>query len=161
MKIFGSSFIKAKVLGVMSGMRTTAGLFFTNSLVSNSHSKSGLVRFLQKKPVTAGITLMGMTELVIDKLPGTPDRIAKGGIIFRTAAGALCGAAIYQADGKKAITGAVIGSFAALASTYLFFYGRKTLGERTGIKDHFIGAAEDALAIAGGIVLVKTKKPIL
>jgi len=155
MKISNSSFQKALVLGVMSGMRTTAGLSFMQPLVSNSISKSPLVNFLQKKPVAAGTLLLGIAELVIDKLPGAPDRIAKGGPAFRVAAGAVCGAAIYQAGGKKAVTGVVTGSIAAVASTYIFFHLRKTLCKKTGIRDPFIGAAEDVLAIAGGFACTK------
>ncbi len=155
MKLFNSSFQKALVLGVMSGMRTAAGLSFIRSLVNNGQAQGTLLNFLQKKQVGAGSLLLGMTELIVDKLPVAPNRIAKGGPVVRAAAGAICGAAIYQADGKKAVAGALIGSLAAYASTYMFYHLRKTVCEKTGIKDPFIGAAEDALAIAAGFACEK------
>jgi len=63
----------------------------------------------------------------------------------------------YQAEGKNAVTGAVIASLAAVASTYIFFYLRKALCKKTGIADPIIGMAEDALAIAAGMALIKGK----
>ncbi|CAA9480544.1 MAG: hypothetical protein AVDCRST_MAG96-988 [uncultured Segetibacter sp.] len=159
MKTSNSSFQKALVLGVISGMRTTAGLHYTRSLVCNSTTGRLPVRFLQKKTVTSGVGLLRLAELVADKLPNVPDRIAKGGPALRAGAGALCGAAIYHADGKKAMTGAIVGALAALASTYAFFHLRKAVCEKTKIRDSFIGAAEDALAAAGGVALIKANKP--
>ena len=157
MKTSNSSFKKALVLGVISGMRTSATLHFTRSLVSDSNTKSGIVRFFQKKQVLPGVGLLGVTELIVDKLPQTPDRIAKGGPAIKAGTAALCGAAVYQAEGKNAVAGAVIASLAAVASTYSFFYLRKALCKKTGIADPFIGMAEDALAIAAGMALIKGK----
>lgn len=156
-----SSFEKALVLGVISGMRTTAGLHYTRSLVCNSNTARLPVQFLQKKTVASGVGLLRLTELVADKLPNMPDRIAKGGPAVRAGAGALCGAAIYHADGKSAAAGAFVGALAALLSTYAFFHLRKAVCEKTKIRDSFIGAAEDALAAAGGLALVKADRPAL
>jgi len=77
-------------------MRTSATLHFTRSLVSDSTTKSGLVRFFQKKPVLPGVGLLGVAELVVDKLPQTPDRIAKGGPAIKAGTAALCGATITR-----------------------------------------------------------------
>lgn len=154
-----SSFKKALVVGIISGMRTGASLRFTRSLVANSNTNSGLVRFFQKKHATPGIGLLGIGELVADKLPQMPDRTAKGGPIIKAGAAALCGAAIYQAESKKAITGAIVGGLAALASTYVFCYIRKAVSNKTGVRDVYIGAAEDALAIATGNALLRTSSP--
>ncbi len=143
------------VLGIVSGMRTTAGLFFLPSLVSRHEATTALVRFFKKRPVGVALGIMGASELVIDKLPQTPSRIQKGGVAARAVAAAICGAAIYQSENKKATTGAMVASVAAIASAYTFYYLRKKLGEKTGIPDPYIGAAEDALAIGCGVRLAR------
>jgi uncharacterized membrane protein len=160
MKTSNSSFKKALILGVISGMRTGVTLHYTRCLVGKSETKTGLVRFFQKKSARPGLGLLGITELVFDKLPQAPDRTAKGGPVIKAGAAALCGAAIYQADGKKGITGALTGGLAALASTYAFCNLRKTVCKKTGIKDPVIGGLEDALAIAGGMALVKADRAV-
>jgi len=144
-----------KLTGTLSGMRTTAGLQPTRSLVCSSNTKKLPVSFLEKKSVSLGINLLRLGEFIGDKLPNAPDRIAKPGLVARAGVGALCGAAIYYAEGKKAATGAVIGGLAAIASTYAFFHLRKAVCKKTGIADPFIGVAEDALATAGAMALLK------
>ena len=158
MKLYNQEFKKALTLGIMSGMRSTAGLVFTTLLVRGSYSPSRLVHILQKKPVRAGAAVLGATEFVIDKLPNTPPRISKGGPAARTIAGAICGAAVYRETGKSAITGAITSSLAAIASTYFFYYLRKGICEKTGIADPILGAAEDALAASAGVALLKRSK---
>jgi len=160
MKI-NSSFRNAVILGIISGMRTGASLHYTRCLVEKSEAHTGLVRFFQKKHATPGIGLLAIAELVVDKLPQTPDRTAKGGPFIKAGTAAISGAAIYQANGKNAITGALVGGLVALASTYLFFNMRKTVSNKTGVKDPLIGIVEDTLAIATGMALVKANKAIV
>ncbi|WP_106527958.1 hypothetical protein [Chitinophaga niastensis] len=59
----------------------------------------------------------------------------------------MVGATLYQAKGDKAWRGALIGTLAAVAATYTFFYLRKDVGKRYKVKDAAVGGMEDAMAI--------------
>ena len=153
---------KVIVLGVLSGMRANAGLICTALLIRKQpgiyFSPSRLVKFFSDKKALAALSVSGAAETVIDKLPTTPDRIEHAGLSARVASGAICGAAISKTAGRKPVPGMVIGGVAALASTFAFFYLRKSLCKALNVSDPFIGAAEDALAVAFGRSLLKKGK---
>jgi uncharacterized membrane protein len=92
--------------------------------------------------------------LVGDKLPNTPNRTAAPGLIGRCLSGALAGAGIYKATGNNGFTGALIGSAAALASSFGCFYLRRFVVEKTNIADPKIGGIEDAIVAATGAGLI-------
>ncbi len=147
------------LLGVLSGMRANAGLLCTALLIRKQpgiyFSPFRLVRFFNNKKALAALSVSGAAETVIDKLPTTPDRIEPGGLSARIISGAVCGAAISSTVGKKPLPGIVIGGIAALASTFVFYHLRKNICKSFKIPDPFVGAAEDALAVAIGRSLYK------
>ncbi len=98
---------------------------------------------------------MGVGELIGDKLPQTPARIAPVGLIARCLSGALTGGAIYKSAGFDSLSGALIGSAAAACSTFAWYFGRKKADTATGIPDPIIGGAEDLLTIGAGIALIR------
>ncbi len=111
---------------------------------------------MQSKTVANTLKILAIGELIVDKLPSTPNRIKPAGIAFRCLAGALAGASINKATGGKVITGALLGATSAFASTYLSYMLRKTTVKNTGIIDPLIGAIEDALVIGAGIGLTES-----
>lgn len=98
---------------------------------------------------------MAISELVIDKLPSTPNRTMPPVIIVRCLSGALAGASIYKASGGNVITGALLGATAAFASTFGSFYLRKGAVKKTKLFDPIVGAIEDALVIGAGVGLAR------
>ena len=89
-------------------------------------------------------------EIIGDKLPMTPNRIAPGPLFGRVLSGGLCGASLFAAAGKKPTSGAAIGVAAAMLGAFGFYTIRMYLGRVSKIPDPVIGAAEDALAYAAG-----------
>jgi len=145
-------------IGTLAGMRTSAAPVITSQILSHHHSKrleKSPLRFMQSKTVANALTVLSVTEVVMDKLPSTGNRTAPGGIIFRGLSGALAGASIYKASGNNVWVGSVIGAASAVASTYLSFIVRKTVGKKTGIIDPILGGIEDALVIGAGIGLAE------
>lgn len=159
MKKISNATMNPLVLGTVSGMRVGAGLLFTGLLVrqmpDSYFSPSGLVQFFRNKKVVKALLAAAVAEVVVDKLPSTPARISPSQLSARVITGAVCGATINSVTGKKTIDGAIAGSLMALASAFLFYYLRKSLGKTTGISDPYIGAAEDALAAVGGMALLQ------
>lgn len=145
-------------LGVLAGMRTSSAPAITRHILSNHHSEqlnNSHLAFMQSDKVAVALKLFVIAELVGDKLPSAPNRIKPVGLVARCLSGALAGASIYQASGNKALTGVLLGSAAALASTFGSFLLRKSIVKQTRIFDPVIGALEDALVIGAGIGLVE------
>lgn len=137
-------------LGVVSGMRSAMGPAFASQYVNRYPSrqlKGSPLGFMQRETVMRGLQTMAAGELVVDKVPGIPDRIAPTGLAGRAISGGLAGATLYQAKGGKAWRGALIGAAAALAASYACFYLRKYAGKHYKVKDAFAGGVEDAIAV--------------
>lgn len=108
----------------------------------------------------------GINEYVADKWPRTIDRIrpapqmthTDGGIVGRTAVGALAAAAIgTEYHDEDAVTQAtLIATLASLFGNYFFFYLRKALGQRTGIHDFTVAMMEDQLCLAMAVAVARS-----
>ncbi len=87
-------------------------------------------------------------ELVGDKLPMTPSRLAPGPFLARLVSGGWCGGELAaRADGARFI-GIALGAAGAAAGAWLGYTVRAFLGER-GLPPFALAVVEDAIAIAG------------
>ncbi len=145
-------------LGAIAGSRSMLAPAVATRILSNRHSdpleKSGL-NFMQTKPAATAFKLLAASELIGDKMPFAPNRIALPGLTGRVLLGALSGASVYKASGGKAYIGAILGGSAAVLSTFGTFYLRKATVKGTHVLDPVIGAVEDALMLGAGASLVK------
>lgn len=151
-------FWQALGIGALAGMRTSSAPAITSQILSHHYSKNiknSPLSFMQSKTVANTLTFLTIGEVILDKLPSTPNRIKPAGFAFRCLSGALAGASIYKATGGNVLLGTLLGSASAAASTYLSFVLRKNTVEKTRIIDPVIGAIEDALAVGAGIGLVQ------
>lgn len=145
-------------IGALAGMRTSSAPAITSQILSHHYSKdikNSPLSFMQSKTVANTLTFLTIGEVILDKIPSTPNRIKPAGFAFRCLSGALAGASIYKATGGNVLLGTLLGSASAAASTYLSFVLRKNTVEKTKIIDPVIGAIEDALAVGAGIGLVQ------
>ena len=146
----------------LAGMRSmSAPAFLSLYLARQPHTglaKSPL-RFLQK-PVTAQILkALVAGEMVMDKLPGTPDRTAPPVLLGRLLSGALVGAAWYQSRHGSALRGGVVGGLAAVAATFVSYALRTGISKQTGTPVALVGVGEDALVVGGGAALLRGVQP--
>lgn len=145
-------------IGALAGMRTSSAPAITSQILSRHHSKRlerSPLNFMQLKTVTNILTILTVGEVIVDKLPTTPNRTKPAGIIFRGLSGALAGASIYKASGNNVLAGTLTGAASAVASAYISFLLRKSVVKNTSVADPIIGAVEDALVIAAGVGLVR------
>jgi uncharacterized membrane protein len=145
-------------IGTLAGMRTSSAPAITSQILSHHHSKRlehSPLNFMQSKVVANTLTFLTIGEVIMDKLPSTPNRIRPEGFVFRCLSGALAGASIYKATGGNVLAGALLGSASAAASTYLSFILRKNTVKKTKIFDPIIGAIEDALVVGAGVGLIQ------
>ncbi|MFI5157604.1 MAG: DUF4126 family protein [Sphingobacteriales bacterium] len=151
-------FWQALGIGTLAGMRTSSAPAITSQILSHHQSKAlkkSPLNFMQSKTVANTLAFLTVGEVIIDKLPSTPNRIKPAGFTFRCLSGALAGASIYKATGGNVLTGALLGSASAAASTYLSFILRKNAVKKTKIFDPIIGAIEDALVMGAGVGLIQ------
>jgi uncharacterized membrane protein len=151
-------FLQAIGLGVLAGMRTTSALVVSTHILSNHQSKklgNSPLKFMQSPTVATTLKVLSLSEVIVDKLPTTPNRTEPAGVAGRCLSGALAGAGIYKAVGGKALTGALIGGAVAIAATYGSYFLRKSATKASRISDPVIGGIEDALVIGAGIGLCK------
>jgi uncharacterized membrane protein len=145
-------------IGALAGMRTSSAPVITSHILSHHRSRNlehSPLSFMQSRTVANTLKVIAISELVVDKLPSTPNRIKPAGVAFRCLAGALAGASINKAAGGNVVAGALLGATSAFASTYLSYILRKTTVKNTGIIDPIIGAVEDALVIGAGVGLTQ------
>ncbi len=156
-----NTYLQAACLGVIAGMRSMG----TPALVSDRLARTPSPA-LERSPLrwlgtdrAATITkFLAAGEIVGDKLPFTPSRIAPGPLFGRVLSGGLSGAALCVADGKRAEVGAVIGVAGAVAGAYGFYHLRRTLGQKLPIPDPILGAAEDVLAYGVGWAILRAEQ---
>jgi uncharacterized membrane protein len=110
---------------------------------------------LQKPLVATVFKLAAAGEMVMDKLPGTPDRIAPPVLMGRLLAGALVGATVYKSREGSSAAGAVVGGLGAVAATFISYALRVGISKQANWPVAAVGVGEDALVLSGGAALAR------
>ena len=140
-------FINAFLVGTASGLRALTGLAALSwaahfGILPLGHTWLAWLGYAFTPYV---LTLMAIGELVNDKLPRTPSRLAPPGFIARIVASALCGLAIGL-SGNGIIIGLVAGIIGAVAGTLGGAKARSLLAKTFG-RDLPAALLEDAVAL--------------
>ena len=153
--------LSAVGLGAVAGIRSMT----PPALLSRAASR-GKIRNIRKTPfgflasprAATWLTVLAAGEISADKLPFSPDRISLPGLAGRLGTGALVGAALYAADGRRGAAGGALGALSSLASSYLSFYLRNGAQERFGLPNPAGGVVEDAIALSLGLLSLRSSK---
>lgn len=141
----------AFLIGIVAGMRSILPLAVL-SVAIWSHPAivppAAPVQWLALYPVVLLLVLLAIGELVVDKLPRTPNRTALAPFLFRLATGGLGGAVVAQVARNPGWAGAMAGVIGGGISAIAMFHARRRAGRALGVRDPYVGAAEDVLAIA-------------
>ncbi len=129
-------YARVAALGAVCGLRTMLG----PALVARGASPGlcGLFRVLS------------VGELVADKMPTMPSRLAPGPLLGRMISGGAVGYALCRRGGGSPWAGALLGAGAAVAGAYSGYHTRKALGARGRVPDPIAALLEDALALGVG-----------
>ncbi|WP_144761071.1 DUF4126 family protein [Curtobacterium sp. 9128] len=151
---------RALLLGILSGGRSATPL----AVLALNRDHRGLSGAWQDWPMFRtdlgrGLLVAGaIGEIIGDKLPKTPNRIAGAGLIGRAGSGALVGAAIATTGKRdRRIEGAVLGAVGAIVGSYVGYFLRKAIGTTTGLRDPLVALGEDAAVIAGSTKVITTR----
>ncbi|MBJ6144151.1 DUF4126 family protein [Hymenobacter sp. BT559] len=158
----GAKFWPALGFAALAGSRATSGPAFLSQYLSQQALAPALagspLRFLAKPGATTALRFLIAGEFVGDKLPNTPNRIVPMQLSTRATSGALVGATVYKSKGGSALGGALVGALGAVAATYLTFYLRQAISQKTSTNTSLVGAGEDALVLGLGAALAKSQK---
>lgn len=141
----------AFALGVVSGMRSFLAIAVTAVTLWRRPEvvpPMSPAFWLRRAPVAIVLALCALGELVVDKMPWIGNRTATGPLVARIVTGAVSGAAVAQVAHVDGWKGGVIGGAGAVIGAFGFFHLRQWVDRVTGIRDPYIGAAEDAVALA-------------
>jgi uncharacterized membrane protein len=144
---------RALGLGAISGLRSLSGPAFVSRAASRGDLDldGTIFAFLGSPRLSKALVLMELGELVGDKLPVAPSRTSPPPLLGRAASGALVGAAVLVSDGRRATTGAALGSTAAIVAAFAGEWIRALVVEKTGFPDPVVALAEDATVLLVGL----------
>jgi uncharacterized membrane protein len=97
---------------------------------------------------------LALTELVIDKLPNTPNRTAPLGLIARIVTGGLTGACVSLGAGQSGWVGAALGAIGGIVGCFGGYQARARLVKSLRQPDFNIALLEDLVAIGGSLFIV-------
>ena len=144
----------------LAGMRSMSGPAFLSHYLSRNPSwflLSSPLRMLQMPVVARGLQLAAAGEMLADKLPGTPDRIAPPVLLGRLLSGALVGAAVYKSREGSSATGAVVGGLSAVVATFISYALRVGISKQANWPVATVGVGEDALVLGSGAALLRAQ----
>lgn len=109
--------MRSLLLGVAAGGRGSLGL--AAPVVSTPRTPAGrLDNALIGAPGSTLLTLAGLGELVVDKLPSTPSRLEPPALAGRVASGALGAAILARRENANGILPLVFGAAGAVAGSF-------------------------------------------
>lgn len=140
-------------------MRSASAPALTSTYLSRYFIRTLLpqpARALSSTRITKLFWVAAISEMVVDKLPLTPNRTDPPALIGRTLSGALSGVALSAGRHERREIGAVLGGLAAVVSSFVMMNLRKQIGKSTGLPDLPVALMEDAI-ILGAYYNVETQ----
>jgi uncharacterized membrane protein len=146
-------------IGAVAGLRSlmAPALVAQAARTGSIDLSTGPVAFLGTQLVADIVTGLALAELVVDKLPATPDRIAQFPLAARAVSGALVGAAVYSARRKDPRPGALVGALAAVGAAFIGFALRRKLTRDTKVPNFLVALAEDAITIGIAVAVLRAE----
>jgi uncharacterized membrane protein len=141
--------IAIPLLGLVTGMRSmTAMAVLCWFAYKGDLSLDDTWASWAAKLATAIIfTVLALGELVADKLPQTPNRIAPGPLLVRVVMGGLIGSIVAAGLNGSEFEGIILGVGGALIGAFGGFLVRREIVSWLDCKDWYVALAEDATAI--------------
>ena len=145
----------AFLIGVIAGLRTMTAPAVV-AWAANRHwlnLDNSPLALIGSTAAVAVFTVLALGELLVDKLPSTPNRTGLPGLIGRSVLGGLSGAAVAAAVAQSIALGAVLGAAGGIAGAFAGYEVRTRLVRTLKVPDFVIALLEDAVAIAGGLLI--------
>lgn len=150
------TFLLSFLLGFVDGLRslTAPALVCWAAHLGWLHFAGTKFAFIDHRSTLMVFTLLAIVELVADKLPNTPARTAPVGLIARIVLGGASGLALAIGAGVSVSLAGLIASTGAIAGAFAGYHIRRALVFKAHLPDLVVAIAEDAITIAGGLLIV-------
>jgi len=145
----------AFLIGVFAGLRSlTPPAAIAWSVYLGWLKLAGPLSLIGSLPAVIILSLLALTELVLDKLPNTPSRTAPAGLIARIVTGGLTGTCVSLAGGRSAFVGAGLGLIGGIVGCFAGYQARARLVRSLRQKDLYVALLEDLVAIGCSLLIV-------
>jgi uncharacterized membrane protein len=150
------AFLLSFLLGFVDGLRsmTAPAIVCWAAHLGWLHFAGTKLAFIDRRSTLIVFTLLAIIELVLDKLPNTPSRTAPVGLSARIVLGGASGLALATGAGISVPVAGVIASIGAIVGAFAGYHIRRAVVLKTHVPDLLAAIAEDAIAIAGGLLIV-------
>jgi len=148
--------LSALAIGIVAGLRSMTAPAAV-SWAAHLHRldlRDPRLAWLGSTIAISTISVLGLGELIADKLPFVPNRTSPLPMAFRILSGAICGAALCLSANRLILPGTLLGGLGAINGAFGGFHVRRLLVKYLEIPDTAIALAEDGLAIGVGFFLV-------
>jgi uncharacterized membrane protein len=148
--------IAIPLLGVITGLRTMTpmAVLCWFAYLGNLPLDDTWASWAGKLTAAIVFTVLAVGEIVADKLPSTPNRIAPFPLAARLCFGALVGAIVATGLNGSFIEGVMLGAGGALIGAFGGFLVRREMVQQLGCKDWHVAAAEDVIAVICAILMM-------
>jgi len=149
------TFLFAFLIGFFAGLRSLTAPATTAWAAHLGWLK--LVRplsFIGSIPSIVIFTVLAGVELVVDKLPNTPNRTSPPALIARILTGGLTGACISMSGGQGVYLGAGLGAVGGIVGSFAGYRARSGLVKTLGAPDIYIAIVEDLVTVGGCLLIV-------
>jgi uncharacterized membrane protein len=143
-------------LGIIAGLRslTAPALVSWAAHLGWLDLSGSWLSFLGLRAAIIILSFLALCELVADKLPKTPNRTDLGPLVFRAITGGLSSMAICASAHQSPVIGTILGVLGSIAGAFAGYEIRRRLVKKFGFPDFGVAAAEDLIAIGGGLLIV-------
>ena len=150
------AFLLSFLLGFVDGLRslTAPAIVCWAAHLGWLHFAGTKFAFVDHSSTLIVFTLLAVIELVVDKLPNTPARTAPVGLIARIVLGGASGMALAAGAGISVSLAGLIAAGGAIAGAFAGYHFRRALVFRAHLPGLIAAIAEDAITIAGGLLIV-------
>jgi uncharacterized membrane protein len=108
------------------------------------------------RPAVVIFTVLAIGELIVDKLPRTPNRIAAGPLLVRLVLGGLVGSITATAISTPAPMSVLLGVAGAIIGAFAGFIIRRSIVEKLAFPDWVIALGEDGFTLACAAISLHT-----
>ena len=144
-------------IGVLAGLRAmTPPLLVARAVSQDELAPEGPLANIGSPKSLRGLVLAAAVELVGDKLPMTPSRTERRGVVARLFTGGLSGACM--APRGLAAQGALAGACGALLGCFGGARLRLLLPKALHLPDFPVALLEDAVCIGGSLAVLQARQ---
>lgn len=105
------------------------------------------VAFMASTAAVVVFSLLALGELIADKLPGIPRRIAIAPLLARICTGALCGACLAAAASRSLLSACLLAGLGGVIGAFAGYEIRRRVVSQLHVKDFIVAVFEDLIAI--------------